>query len=46
MIGAGSWLPLACLEKLQEISGVAAFFIGTQMAGKPSKNKLGNKYKV
>lgn len=46
MIGAGSWLPLACLEKLQEISGVAAFFIGTQMAGKPSKNKLGNKDKV
>lgn len=46
MIGAGSWLLLACLEKLQEISGVAAFLIGTQMAGKPSKNKLGIKDKV
>ncbi|TNN56909.1 hypothetical protein EYF80_032899 [Liparis tanakae] len=35
MMGAGSWLLLlllACLEKLQEISGAAAFFVGTQTA--------------
>lgn len=32
MIGAGSWLPLACFEKLQEISGAAAFFVETQTA--------------
>lgn len=32
MIGAGSRLPAACLEKLQEISGAAAFFVVTQTA--------------
>ncbi len=32
MIGAGSWLLPACLEKLQEISGAAAFFVDTQTA--------------
>ena len=32
MIGAGSWLLPACLEKLQEISGAAAFFVETQTA--------------
>lgn len=32
MIGAGSWLLPACLEKLQEISGMAAFFVETQTA--------------
>lgn len=41
MIGAGSWLLLVCLEKLQEISGVAAFFIETQMAVNQNINKLG-----
>lgn len=34
MIGAGSWLLPACLEKLQEISGAAAFFVETQIAAK------------
>ena len=32
MIGAGSWLLLVCFEKLQEISGAAAFFVETQTA--------------
>lgn len=32
MIGVGSRLPAACLEKLQEISGAAAFFVVTQTA--------------
>lgn len=32
MIGAGSWLPPVCLEKLQEISGAATFFVVTQTA--------------
>lgn len=32
MMGAGSWLVPACLEKLQEISGAAAFFAETQTA--------------
>lgn len=32
MIGAGSWLLPACLGKLQEISGAAAFFVETQTA--------------
>lgn len=34
MIGAGSWLVPACLEKLQEISGAGAFFVETQTAAK------------
>lgn len=29
MMGAGSWLLPACLEKLQEISGADAFFVAT-----------------
>lgn len=35
MIGAASWLLLVqlCLEKLQEISGAAVFFVVTQAAG-------------
>lgn len=32
MMGAGSWLLMLCLEKLQEISGAAAFFVETQTA--------------
>lgn len=32
MIGARSWLLPACLEKLQEISGAAVFFVETQTA--------------
>lgn len=43
MIGAGSWLLLVCLEKLQEISGVAAFLMETQMAEKQNINELGIK---
>lgn len=34
MIGAGSWLLPACLEKLQEISGADVFFVTTQTAAK------------
>lgn len=46
MIGAGSWLLLVCLEKLQEISGVAAFLIETQTAVSQNINKLGIKNNV
>lgn len=46
MIGAGSWLLLVCLEKLHEISGVAAFLIETQMAVNQNKNELGIKNNV
>ena len=35
MIGAASWLLAVCLEKLQEISGAAAFFVVTQTAATP-----------
>lgn len=42
MIGAGSWLLPACLEKLQEISGAAAFFVETQTA--VEQNILRNQY--
>jgi len=42
MIGAGSWLLLACLEKLQEISGAAAFFVGTQTAAE--QNAISRRY--
>lgn len=41
MIGAGSWLLLVCLEKLQEISGVAAFLIETQTAVNQNINEIG-----
>ena len=34
MIGAGSWLLPASLEKLQEISGAEDFFVETQNAAK------------
>lgn len=47
MIGAGSWLlPLMCLEKLQQISGVAAFLIETQRAVKQNTSELGIKHNV
>ena len=39
MMGAGSWLLLVCLEKLQEISGADDFFVGTQIATKIKKNR-------
>lgn len=42
MIGAGSWLLLVCLEKLQEISGVAAFLTETQTAVNQNINESGN----
>lgn len=38
MIGAGSWLLTVCLEKLQEISGAAAFFVETQTAAEQNIN--------
>lgn len=41
MIGAGSWLLLVCLEKLQEISGVAAFLIETQTAVNQNISEIG-----
>ena len=40
MIGAGSWLLLVCLEKLQEISGVAVFLTETQTAVSQNINRL------
>lgn len=44
IIGAASWLllMLLCLEKLQEISGVAVLFVVTQAAGKQSSNESCN----
>lgn len=38
IIGAGSWLLPVCLEKLQEISGGATFFVETQTAAEQSIN--------
>lgn len=46
IIGAGSWLLLVCLEKLQEISGVAAFLIERQTAVNQNINELGIKNNV
>lgn len=38
MIGAGSWLGPMCLEKLQENSGAAVFFVVTQTANEQIKS--------
>lgn len=46
IIGAGSWLLFVCLEKLHEISGVAAFLIETQTAVEQNTNKSGIKDNV